>query len=301
MKINYIITENTVTVNFSGKSHTFYAGTKEFEDIILAIKENDMDSIPEIVDLATQIEEYSNEEFKVKDGVIYLDNFAVPSRLSGRILEFKDKELPYEPLVNFARKLSLNPSNRAVNELFGFLETNKHPITEDGNFIAYKGITKNWKDCYTGTIDNSIGTTVSMPRNMVNEDCNQVCSTGLHVANYMYSHNNYGFGNAGITIEVEVDPADVVSVPVDYDGAKMRVSRYTVIGISEGPVEGDIKGYKPDSIEEDDSNDSDENEYEDDEHDEDDDFCNCCSCLDCDTANDDHHFDCGCYDDHSSC
>src|SRR5678815_3512509 len=36
--------------------------------------------------------------------------------------------------------------------------------------------------------------------------------------------------SGGIMLECEVNPADVVSIPVDYDQAKMRVCKYKVLG-----------------------------------------------------------------------
>ncbi|UQJ95396.1 rIIB protein [Klebsiella phage CPRSB] len=85
----------------------------------------------------------------------------------------------------------------------------------------------NYKDLATGKFDNSPGVTVSMPRNMVDEDKTRTCSTGLHVAAKSYLPH-YG-GGVGRVIQVKVDPADVVAIPVDYNNAKMRVCRYKVM------------------------------------------------------------------------
>lgn len=67
-----------------------------------------------------------------------------------------------------------------------------------------------------------------MPRNQVNEDSSQTCSYGLHVANFEYATNFY---SDGVMLECEVNPADVVSIPTDYNQSKMRVCRYKVLGI----------------------------------------------------------------------
>jgi len=162
-----------------------------------------------------------------------VNGVAAPKVLGDKIIKFANEGLPYQPLVQFAANLQANPSYRAVNELFTFLEKNDHPITENGNFIAYKRVRKDFKDIHSGTFDNSPGTEPTMPRNQVNEDSAQVCSAGLHVANWTYAHTQFASSDPAtdIMLEVEVNPSDVVSIPVDYNNAKMRVCKYKVLGV----------------------------------------------------------------------
>ena len=133
-------------------------------------------------------------------------------------------------LIAFLDKLVKNPSYRAVNELYGFLEKNNHAILEDGNFVAYKIVRADYKDLYSGKFDNSPGQVVSVPRNMVDEDANRTCSHGLHVCGFEYLFH-YGVVRNGSdrVVAVSINPADVVAVPVDYNNAKMRVCEYTVL------------------------------------------------------------------------
>jgi hypothetical protein len=70
---------------------------------------------------------------------------------------------------------------------------------------------------------------VEMPRKDVVDDKNQTCSRGLHVAAPEYVRQVY---NQSVVIEVIVNPADVCSVPVDYNATKMRVCRYQVMGLA---------------------------------------------------------------------
>ena len=119
-----------------------------------------------------------------------------------------------------------NPSYRAVNELYGFLEKNNLPITPDGHFLAYKRVRDDYKDVYSGTMDNSIGKIVEMERNLVNDDKNQTCSSGLHFCSEGYL-NHFGGDR---TVIVKINPRDVVSIPTDYDNSKGRACRYEVIG-----------------------------------------------------------------------
>ena len=121
-----------------------------------------------------------------------------------------------------------NPSKRAVDELYGFLEKNSLPITPDGHFLAYKKVRQNYFDCHTGKMDNSVGKIVEMERNEVDDNKDQTCSTGLHFCSQEYLPH-FGGGDSRVVI-VKINPRDVVSIPVDYNNAKGRACRYEVIG-----------------------------------------------------------------------
>ncbi len=238
MKPSYIITDNNITVNYNGETHIVSRKDGLANQLIEAIRKGQEDQIPDLVSAAKRIVTYGQGDFEVKNHRVYIDGQAVHDVLSNKILDFQAEGLPHQPLVKFARNLLKNPSYRAVNELFLFLEANNHPLTEDGNFIAYKRVRPNFKDIHSGTMDNSVGNVVEMPRNQVDEDCNRTCSAGLHVANWDYAHNH--FGNYSDTmLEVEVNPADVVAVPVDYSNSKMRVCRYKVLGVVQNPHDND--------------------------------------------------------------
>lgn len=224
----YAITDNNVTVNLAnGQTHIIARTDALADKLIKALREGRSDEIADLVSASKRVEKYGKGNFKVVDGVILINGQAVPDVLSRKILRFQADGLPYQPLVKFAENLQKNPSYRSVNELFQFLEKNDHPITENGNFIAYKKVRVDFKDVHTGTFDNSPGVTVEMNRNQVNEDSSQTCSSGLHVANFDYATNFY---NGGLMLECEVNPADVVSIPADYNQSKMRVCRYKVLG-----------------------------------------------------------------------
>ena len=230
-RISWLITDENITVNFDGQTHIVARGDVLADRLIKAVKANKLDEIPNLVSTAKRVESFSKGNFVCKDGEILVNGIPAPRVLGDKIVQFANDGLPYEPLVRFAANLQKNPSFRAVNELFSFLEKNDHPITETGCFIAYKKVRADFMDAYTGTMDNSVGKIVEMPRNQVNEDSTQTCSHGLHVANWDHAHNVYSAGEGSIMLEVEVNPADVVAVPVDYNQAKMRVCKYLVLGV----------------------------------------------------------------------
>lgn len=232
-KVNWMITDQNITVNFDGQTHIVSRADALADRLIKAVKEQKLDEIPNLVSAAKRIETFSNGAFVVKDGRILVNGVEAPMILGNKIVKFSNDGLPYQPLVKFAERLQQNPSFRAVQELFTFLEKNDHPITENGCFIAYKRVRDSFKDIHSNTMDNSPGNLVEMPRNQVNEDSTQTCSYGLHVANWDYAHNHFASSDSAtdVMLEVEVDPADVVAIPTDYNNAKMRVCKYKVLGV----------------------------------------------------------------------
>jgi len=136
--------------------------------------------------------------------------------------------LPHEPLLNFFKNLMDNPSKRAVDELYDFLEAGELPITEDGHFLAFKNVRSNYKDIHSGTFDNSVGKVCEMPRNGVDEDKDRTCSAGLHFCSIKYLPS-FTDSDGGKTMIVKINPKDVVAIPADYNNTKGRTCRYEVV------------------------------------------------------------------------
>lgn len=239
----WTITDQNVVVAYDGETHIVKRSDSLADRLIKALKEGRERDIPGLVSAAARIETFSKGAFQVKDGRVMINGVAAPEVLSNKIVRFSNDGLPFQPLLKFVAKLQENPSFRAVNELYQFLEKNDHPITETGNFIAYKRVRSNFKDIHSGTFDNSVGRLVEVPRNQVDEDCTRTCSKGLHVANWTYAHTQYGNTSPDTTdimLEVEVNPRDVVAVPIDYNNAKMRVCKYKVLGVVTTPFDPEL-------------------------------------------------------------
>jgi len=238
-RVNWTISENNISVNYDGETHIVPRTDALGERLIKAVKENKLQEIPALVSAAKRIELFSKGNFVVQDGRVMINGVAAPEVLSNKIIRFSNDGLPFHPLLKFAENLQANPSFRAVNELYTFLEKNDHPLTENGNFIAYKRVRGSFRDIHSNTMDNSVGNLVEVPRNQVDEDSSRTCSHGLHVANWTYAHTQFASSdaNSDIMLEVEVNPADVVAIPADYNNAKMRVCKYLVLGVVTTPFD----------------------------------------------------------------
>lgn len=278
-EVSWLVTNQNVTVRWEGQSHIVSRGTPLADELIAALKDGRTDEIPNLISVAMRIKTSSKGNFVVERGRVLVNGVEAPRVLSDRIVQFSNEGLPFQPLLKFAENLQANPSFRAVNELFQFLEKNNHPLTENGCFIAYKKVRADFKDAYSGTFDNSVGAEPSMPRNQVNEDPTQTCSDGLHVANWHYAADVYSAGDDAVMIEVEVNPADVVAVPTDYDQAKMRCCKYKVLSVVTQPHDDNVALRITDSN----YNDPDKEDLE---------VCEICGYTDC-TSCDECGADCG--------
>jgi hypothetical protein len=226
--VNYHSLPNSIVLNFEGNTITLDKTDGRYPKVIEAIKNNDLESIPKLVKPESILE---GTPFTLVDGKVMIEGEgALPESLSKRILDLRREGLPIEPLTNFWANLKKNPSFNSRKQLYDFLEHNGHPLTSDGCFIAYRGVTEDFKDVHTGTFDNSVGSTCEVPRDSVDDNPNNTCSSGLHVACFDYARS---FGSQ--LIEVKVNPADVVAVPTDYNGTKMRVCKFEVVNVGEKP------------------------------------------------------------------
>ena len=152
------------------------------------------------------------------------------------------------PMLNFLVNLMDNPSEGSIDQLYTFLEHENLPITEDGCFLAYKAINRDYTDKYTGKISNKVGDKVKMPYEEVTADPTKHCSSGLHCGSIEYVRNYGNFktdenGNhtGDRLVTVKVNPNAVVSVPEDSDRQKVRVYRYVVHEEIENPYDFDSK------------------------------------------------------------
>ena len=231
--IPYILTDNSLTVVIDGKAHTMANTHPSFLLAQEALKSEDYDRLQNLFDVSKAVGEYLDEAagIEVKDGAVYYDGECIHNLVVDKILDFMRKNLPYQPLVKFLGKLMNNPSHRAVDELYKFLEHKNMPLTPEGNFLAYKGVKSDFTDFYSGKFDNSVGSVLEMRRGGVCDDARHGCSAGFHAGSYNYA-KGYASGGGHLLV-VEIDPSDVVSVPYDCECQKLRTSKYKVIAVYE--------------------------------------------------------------------
>ena len=253
--IPYILTDNSLTIVVDGKALTMENSNPSFNEAKKLLSQEKYDELPNLFDTPMAVEKFAEGNISVSDGEVRYGNEVIHNHVVGRILDFMRQGLPYKPLVRFLDKLMDNPSRRAVNELYAFLEHKAMPLTPDGNFLAYKGVRSDYTDWHSGKFSNKVGDENEMSRRNVCDDANIGCSYGFHAGSLDYARH---YGNGGHLMVVEIDPSDVVSVPLDCDQQKLRTAKYKVVSHFEKKLEepmcdeyGDYEDYYEDDSEDD--------------------------------------------------
>lgn len=219
-----LITQTGITVFVQGNApFTMTRDHKLFNQLEAAAKENNVDAVLDIVAMAQKIVNYSQGKLHFVGGEIFYGDEALHGALVERILGLMGEDEDADYLVKFLENLMENPSKQSRDELYLFLEACNMPITEDGRFVAYKWVRDDYTDQYSGKFDNRVGAKPKMERRNVNDNRQETCSAGLHVCSGDYTKFSTRL------MLVAVNPKDVVSVPYDYNNAKMRVCEYEVI------------------------------------------------------------------------
>lgn len=153
-------------------------------------------------------------------------------------MQLIDQGLDCGHLLRFLERLFANPSYRARNQLYQFLEKHGLPITEDGHFLAYKRVRPadpqgRYFDHHTGRFEYKIGVEARVDRGEVDDNPANDCSHGLHAGDREYVRT---FGHGPVMLS-KIDPADVVSVP-QYDVRKLRTCALTPLKIDEAEAFG---------------------------------------------------------------
>lgn len=253
-EIPAIVRQDSMTLMHDGKTWTVTRDTHpKFDAIKDALRRGDYDAIPPMLDLQTQVEEGLRDsdvgddkyDVTVENGVVYYGGEPLHGTVTRRIIEMLRDGFDIGYMKLFLKNLMANPSKRAVDELYDFLEQCNLPITQDGCFLAYKKVNENYRDIHSNTFDNSIGAVCEMPRNRVDEDKNRTCSAGLHFCSQEYLPH-FGNGRNSRVVLVKINPEHVVAIPADYNNSKGRTCRYEVVDDVTESVGGVTSFFTPD-------------------------------------------------------
>ena len=198
-----------------------------FNAVVDALKADDYDTAVELASVATYLNRIAGGDVSVDDSGVYYKGNLLTDYLAAKLYTIFTQGLPVQHYCLFISNLMANPSMASRKELFLFLEAADLPVTEDGCFLAYKAVRADFRDIHSGKFDNTPGASHSMDRGDVDDNRDTTCSEGFHASAYEYA-KNFMIGG-GRMVAVKINPADVVSVPSDYDNQKLRTCRYTVM------------------------------------------------------------------------
>lgn len=230
--LRFVHTGSSITVMLGSRPYSIASTDEVFSQVVNLVKSNaSEDDILAVINAAQAALEKATQitpAIAIRGGVVTYNGQSVDNSLTTRMLAMLEEGFDLVPMARFLENLMQNPSYRAVQELYSFLEKGNMPITPDGHFMAYKAVRADYKDIHSGTFDNSIGQVCSMPRNAVDDNRDRTCSSGLHFCSFAYlpyfAHAN------GHVMLLKINPADVVSIPADYNDTKGRCARYEVVG-----------------------------------------------------------------------
>lgn len=247
MNVSYTITGSEtagtqILVVIGGESHTITENHPSFDRIQDALLDGEFDGLKELIDVQGTILSQLSENVTISGNTLYFRGEPLYDRLAETVVNFYSRGRNFKKLVNFMERLFLNPSKHSRTQLFNFLDAHDFTITDDGHFLAYKGVDSTLRSLHAGPgvvngtpqnglLDNTPGNVLEMLRSDVMDDPSVACAEGLHAGTWEYARN---FGSR--VVEVKIDPADVASVPNDSAFQKIRTAKYVVLREVESQV-----------------------------------------------------------------
>lgn len=231
-KISFVISRDSVGFQLDGNPVTISKTHMNYHNIVAVLETGDIEAVrPLLVPIKQAIADSSDGSITFDADKLWFEGEELHNAMVPIIIGLIRDGLSVQPLTNFLRNALENPSARAREEMYGFVEAGNMPVTPDGYFIAYKMVQDDFTDIRTGSMDNSPGAVVKMKRADVDPNKNQTCSHGLHFAALEYVVNgSYGCRDFGHRlVALKINPRDVVAIPADYNNSKGRACQYLVL------------------------------------------------------------------------
>jgi hypothetical protein len=241
--MKYAMNAHAITLFVEGRNIRIEKTDKKFPKIQKAFrlpKEQQDEAVEAILNEVVKADKVikETEGFDIQGEEIFYKGEKLPKAFSDKVISIIADGLPLENFEKFWANLEQNPSAQSVKELTEFLDYKELPITEDGHFLAYKGVQDDYYSSHgntrtkviqgtvnsSGQIYNGVGETIEVRRRDVDDNREKHCSFGLHAGSLDYAR---GFSSRMVV--VKINPADVVSVPSDCACQKVRVCKYEVV------------------------------------------------------------------------
>jgi hypothetical protein len=222
------------------------AGYTEWCDFDIETLEEYLDELRDLMRVDRAVNRLSGGRVEFRNGQLFIDGQVANTYLSRKIMGLYSDGFGIETYLKFCERLQQNPDARIRGErgddgdLMAFIDYGNLPLLDDGRFVAYKVVRSDFRDKYTGTMDNSPGNTLELRENEVDNDPDRTCSRGLHACSREYAEGFF-FSSGDRLIAVAIAPEDVRAIPKDYNNTKLRCIRYEVLfEISRDDLERDV-------------------------------------------------------------
>ena len=243
--IAYTVNNEVIVVIVDGVSRVVPRGTAQASQLLAALKQTPIDErkVAMLADLKSALAAYAGGDCEIlASGDVIRHGEKIDPVFAAMVIRNFEAGTPYDHILKCFDLLDANPSQKVKQMLPGFLKHGGMPITAEGHILAYKAARKDMYSIYagdstklvTGRADEAghiyygVGEKIRVKRNYVEDDPGKPCGPGLHSGSEEYALS-WARSNDGLMLIVDVDPADVVSVPEDSDGQKMRSCAYGIV------------------------------------------------------------------------
>jgi len=215
MSVQYILSRNALSVFIQGRPHPVDQSNPNYDLILDGLRNRSLSEI-QVLALVNQRAAVEAAVAGLKfgavtvgqDGVFYGDKL-VPSHLTTKMLEILARGLDITPWGRFLDRIYHNQRQASIDAIGNWLVFVGMPITTDGMLLAYKKVRADHSAFIGDPVAHAPDTTIE------SED-------GLAFSSWDCLPRTTG--NNGRVMIVEIDPADIVSIPLDYH-ASMGVAR----------------------------------------------------------------------------
>lgn len=230
----YTLTPTSLNVLFGGRMRTINNTHAKFDRAVDLVKtvaaigpaQVAMDELEEILDIRKFVARITHGRVQVGADEVRIDGRPAHGYAVTRLLEMIRADFDVTPMVKFIDKLQSNPTADVREDMWKWLEAGGMPLCEDGDFIAFKKVNEDFYDFHSESVFHGVGTPVSMPRELCDDNRNNTCSRGLHFCSYEYLDGYKG--SRGHVLVLKIDPANVVAIPREYSLSKGRACAYYV-------------------------------------------------------------------------
>ena len=120
----------TLIIDNGKKVLTAKSDNPRWHDILEAYRYQNKERLEALVSLKTIVDEYSSGKLSVNSAGVTYNGRPMHTIDSERVMAFLKNNLPFKPLANYIEKKAKNPSKRAIDEMYNFLENRSMPLTD---------------------------------------------------------------------------------------------------------------------------------------------------------------------------
>lgn len=226
--IPYIATSKNISFVWNDEIVNVSIDSNKFSEIKDALNAGNGDAAFKLSSLKNKILSYSYKDIEIENDTLTYKGKVFENSIVDKIVnDMNEGNTDFEKYVKFIDNMMANPSHKIKKRIYDFIVAEDIKISDDGFILAFKVVKSSYYDIHSNSMDNSPGCVVKMNREDVDDDDSVTCSTGLHVCSKSYIP--YFSNSASKIVLCGVNPKDVVSIPIDYNDAKMRCCEYVVL------------------------------------------------------------------------